>query len=118
MNRPAVAGLDEQRKSTAMVEMRVSEDDGIELAEVHWRQPAIVLIGNFLALVHPHVDHHMGAISLYDVARTSNLARCSKETQLDHRDSIRQRLFVHIRRQARLWQARADRICTALPIDE
>ena len=84
MDRAAVAPLDQHRQPAAMVEVSVGENDRVELIEIHRSHPAIVLVGNFLALVHSHVDHDPGPVGRDDIARPGHFAGGAVESKFDH----------------------------------
>src|SRR4051794_7936282 len=87
MDLTSIAIFNKHREPAAVIQVGMREDHGVQRAQIDRRHAAVVLFGKLLALVHPHIDHHAGSLSLNDVARARNLAGCSKESKLDHRES-------------------------------
>ena len=66
-----------------MVEVGVGEDDRVEARGINRWEAAIVLVGDFLALVHAEIDHDAGAVVGEEVAGAGDFARRAVEAEFD-----------------------------------
>ena len=78
----AVAGLDQQRQQAAMVQVRVGEDDRVELGRLEGERDPVAdrLVG--AALEHAAVDEHPRSIGRQQELRAGHGGRATQEVDL------------------------------------
>ena len=87
MNRASEATFDEQRESTAVVDVRVTEDNRINVARHERKWFSVTRILRSATLNQPAIQQNGAGSYSQDVARTRYFCGCTKELDVHGRDT-------------------------------
>ena len=84
-NRPAETALVKQWQPTAMIDVRVAQDNRVDFRRVERKRLAVSLAVRYTALYEPAVEQDAVATDLDDVTGPGDLSGCTEELQVHRR---------------------------------